>query len=158
MILRGLLERSLGGFICIRGYAKLSDLAKLSQSNSYQRDVDEKHLQELEAYLDKREYVFFPEVTLSYTLSPQQDNISISSSNELLSLTSPKGKILGIKQFNKSYASSTDQRNREQVRVVTLDIDDRLGLGLFQRIDGNHRLKASEKLDYQRQIFKPLFA
>jgi len=29
MILRGLLERSLGGFICIRGYAKLSDLAKL---------------------------------------------------------------------------------------------------------------------------------
>jgi nucleoside 2-deoxyribosyltransferase len=147
MILRGLLERSLGGFICIRGYAKLSDLAKLSQSNSYQREIDQKHLEELEAYLDKREYVFFPEVTLSYTLNSKQDNISISPSNELLNLSSPKGKVLGIKQFNKSYASGTDLRNKEQIRVVTLEIDDRRGLGLFQRIDGNHRLKASEKLD-----------
>lgn len=158
MILRGLLERSLGGFTCIRGYAKLSDLAKLSQPNKdYQRDVDEKHLQELEAYLDKREYVFFPEVTLSYTLNSLQDNISISSSNELLSLSSPKGKILGIKQFNKSYASGTDRRNKEQIRVVTLDIDDSRSVGLFQRIDGNHRLKAAEKLEASKSDIQTPF-
>lgn len=148
MILRGLLERSLGGFTCIRGFAKLSDLAKLSQSNhNYQRDVDEKHLHELEMYLDKREYVFFPEVTLSYTLNAQQDNITISTSNDLLTLAATKGKILGVKQFNKDYSSKTDSRNKDQLRIVTLDIDDVRGLGLFQRIDGNHRLKAAEKLD-----------
>jgi hypothetical protein len=148
MILRGLLERSLGGFTCIRGFAKLSDLAKLSLSNrNYQRDVDEKHLHELEVYLDKREYVFFPEVTLSYTLNAQQDNITISPSNDLLTLAVPKGKILSIKQFNKDYASKTDSREKDQIRIVTLDIDDVRGLGLFQRIDGNHRLRAAEKLD-----------
>ena len=38
MILRGILERSLGGFICIRGYAKLSELATLSKSVSRRAD------------------------------------------------------------------------------------------------------------------------
>ncbi|KAF0205271.1 MAG: hypothetical protein FD173_1116 [Gallionellaceae bacterium] len=114
-------------------------------------------MQELEAYLNKREYVFFPEVTLSYTLNSLQDNISISSSNELLSLSSPKGKILGIKQFNKSYASGTDRRNKEQIRIVTLDIDDGRGAGLFQRIDGSHRLKAAEKLEASKSDIQTPF-
>ena len=95
LILRGILERSLGGFICIRGYAKLSELAKLSRPNDqYQRSLVEKHRQDLEDYLNKREYVFFPEVTLSYTLNSELDNISLSTSNELLSLSDSKGKTL----------------------------------------------------------------
>jgi nucleoside 2-deoxyribosyltransferase len=148
MILRGILERSLGGFICIRGYAKLSELAKLSRPNDqYQRSLVDKHRQDLEGYLNKREYVFFPEVTLSYTLNPEQDNIKLSVSNELLSLSESKGKTLSIKQFNKSYASKSDNRDTDLIRIVTIDIFDILADGLFQRIDGNHRLSAAENLD-----------
>ncbi|MCK9397016.1 MAG: hypothetical protein M0Q44_15670 [Methylobacter sp.] len=148
MILRGILERSLGGFICIRGYAKLSELAKLSRPNyQYQRDLVKKHRQDLEDYLNKREYVFFPEVTLSYTLNPDLDNISLSPSNELLSLSDSKGKTLSIKQFNKFYASKSDKRDKDLIRIVTVEVLDILGDGLFQRIDGNHRLSAAEKLD-----------
>jgi len=148
MILRGILERSLGGFICIRGYAKLSELAKLSKPNDqYQRNLVEKHRQDLEDYLNKREYVFFPEVTLSYTLNSEQDNISLSTSNELLSLSEVKGKTLSIKQFNKSYASKSDKRDKDLIRIVTVEVIDTFGDGLFQRIDGNHRLSAAEKLD-----------
>jgi nucleoside 2-deoxyribosyltransferase len=33
------------------------------------------------------------------------------------------------------------------VRIVTLEIDDLQGMGLFHRIDGNHRLSASESVD-----------
>ncbi len=148
MILRGILERSLGGFICIRGYAKLSELAKLSRPNDqYQRNLVEKHRQELEDYLNKREYVFFPEITLSYTLNPDQDNINLSVSNELLNLSESKGKTLILKQFNKSYASKSDKRDKDLIRIVTVDVLDLLGNGIFQRIDGNHRLSAAEKLD-----------
>jgi hypothetical protein len=155
MILRGILERSLGGFICIRGYAKLSELAKLSRPNDqYQRSLVDKHRQDLEGYLNKREYVFFPEVTLSYTLNPEQDNIKLSVSNELLSLSESKGKTLSIKQFNKSYASKSDNRDTDLIRIVTIDIFDILADGLFQRIDGNHRLSAAENLDASITIFK----
>ena len=40
---KGLFEISLGGFACIRGYAKLGDLAKASNADDYQRDLLSKH-------------------------------------------------------------------------------------------------------------------
>jgi len=113
MIFRGLLERSLGGFTCIRGYAKLSDLAKVSKPNEqYQRDLVPEHKEDIEAYLDTRESVFFPEVILSYTLNPEQDNFTIVGTSELLSTSSSVGKKVSLKQFNKSYSSGKDSRLR----------------------------------------------
>jgi nucleoside 2-deoxyribosyltransferase len=148
MILRGLLERSLGGFVCIRGFARLSDLAKISIPNDqYQRDLVPRHKADLEKYLDARENVFFPEVIMSYTLSEIRDNIVISGTAEMLGATDSKNKIIKIKQFNKSYVSAIDRRQKELVRIVTLEVDDFLGMGLFHRIDGNHRLSAAENVD-----------
>ena len=148
MIIRGLLERSLGGFICIRGFAKLSDLAKISIPNDqYQRDLVKKHKEDLEKYLDARENVFFPEVIMSYTLNEIRDNIVIAGTAEMLGASDSKNKIIKIKQFNKSYASAIDRRQKELVRIVTLEIDDLQGTGLFHRIDGNHRLSAAESVD-----------
>jgi hypothetical protein len=158
MILRGLLERSLGGFICIRGFAKLSDLAKVSKPNDqYQRDLVPKHRQDLEKYLDARENVFFPEVIMSYTLNAVQDNIVISGTAEMLSAADSKNKIIKIKQFNKEYASTLDRRQKELVRVVTLEVDDALSTGLFYRIDGNHRLSAAELVDADKVDIKAPF-
>lgn len=158
MILRGLLERSLGGFICIRGFAKLSDLAKVSKPNDqYQRDLVPKHREDLEKYLDARENVFFPEVIMSYTLNAGQDNIVISGTAEMLSAADSKNKIIKIKQFNKEYASAIDRRQKELVRVVTLEIDDALSTGLFYRIDGNHRLSAAELVDADKVNIKAPF-
>lgn len=151
MILRGLLERSLGGFICIRGFAKLSDLAKISIPNDqYQRDLVPRHKADLEKYLDARENVFFPEVIMSYTLNEIRDNIVISATAEMLGASDSKNKIIKIKQFNKSYASAIDRRQKELVRIVTLEVDDLLGMGLFHRIDGNHRLSAAESVDVDK--------
>ncbi|WP_047541369.1 hypothetical protein [Methylotenera versatilis] len=152
MILRGLLERSLGGFICIRGYAKLGDLAEISKPNEqYQRDLVPSHKKDLEKYLNARESVFFPEVILSYTLNPSMDNITISGTAEMLTASTSIGKNITITQFNRSYASAKDSRQKEWVRLVTLEINDAyLGLGapsLFNRIDGNHRLSAAKEVD-----------
>lgn len=152
MILRGLLERSLGGFICIRGYAKLGDLAEISKPNEqYQRDLVPSHKKDLEKYLNARESVFFPEVILSYTLNPSVDNIALSATAEMLTSSSSIGKNVTITQFNRSYASAKDSRQKEWVRLVTLEINDTyLGLdapSLFNRIDGNHRLSAAKEVD-----------
>lgn len=161
MILRGLLERSLGGFICIRGYAKLSDLAEISKPNEqYQRDLVKQHKDDIEAYLDARESVFFPEVILSYTLNPFHDNIQIVGTADLLSTSASKGKTVTIKQFNRSYVSASDKRQKDLIRVVSLNIDDTyLGIGgepLFHRIDGNHRLTAAQYVEaYKSDIQAP---
>ena len=45
MILTGILERSLGNFTCLRGYASLKELAKISEANeTYQRALNKQHV------------------------------------------------------------------------------------------------------------------
>lgn len=152
MILRGLLERSLGGFTCIRGFAKLSDLAKISKSNvQYQRDLAPKHKKDLEEYFDARQNVFFPEIILSYTIDRSQDNIHMSGTAEILEIGDKKNKLLKFQQYNKNYASTKDSRHSEQIRIVTLDVEDSKCIGLFNRIDGNHRLSAAESVAAKRE-------
>lgn len=152
MTLRGLLERSLGGFTCIRGFAKLSDLAKISKSNvQYQRDLAPKHKKDLEEYFEARQNVFFPEIILSYTIDRSQDNIHMSGTAEILEIGDKKNKLLKFQQYNKNYASTKDSRQSELIRIVTLDVDDSKCIGLFNRIDGNHRLSAAEKVAAERE-------
>ncbi|MEM5548672.1 hypothetical protein [Pseudoalteromonas fuliginea] len=147
MILRGILERSLGGFICLRGFAPLNELAQISKpEKSYQRELVEEHRKDIEDFLDSREYVYFPEITLSYSINAQLDNIKLSTSSDLLDLGSVKDKVVKANQFNKPYVSKSDQRDQDLIRIVTIEIDDDKGLGLLNRIDGNHRLSASENV------------
>ena len=41
--LRGVFVESLGGFLVVRGFAKLSDLARLSKAADYQREIRISH-------------------------------------------------------------------------------------------------------------------
>ena len=87
MILRGVLDRSLGNMVCIRGFAKLSDLAQVSKADeSYQRDLIEEHEQEILDFLHKRQTLFFPEVILSYAVDELElplmlDNLKLKDEN-----------------------------------------------------------------------------
>ena len=66
MRLEGLLEESLGGFVCIRGYAPLGDLARISEADdSYQRNLIDEQREHIVHFLENKEYLFFPEVILS---------------------------------------------------------------------------------------------
>ena len=56
MILRGILDRSLGNMVCIRGFAKMGDLAQVSKvDESYQRDLIKSHKYEVLDFLHKQE-------------------------------------------------------------------------------------------------------
>ena len=73
-VFRGVFSESLGGFLTVRGFAKLSDLAKLSIADiAYQRELKPAHQSDIEAFYRRAEYLFFPEVVLSLELAVDYD-------------------------------------------------------------------------------------
>lgn len=148
MILQGVLDRSLGNFTCIRGYAQLSELFKVSEPDpSYQRDLISHQQKRMEKFLDDGEYLFFPEVILGASLGDGNNIETVSNFN--LSFNSDKGVKFEFPQFKLNYSvttrkSSDDSRTSILYRRAALDINDKLlksnGFEKFHRIDGNHRL------------------
>lgn len=143
MIIRGILERSLNGVTSIRGFASLRDLVKISEAKGYQRNIDKDHKKEISEFIEKKEFLFFPEVILSYKLG-DNDNAKINSLEGLEILKGKKGNV-SFSLSNKSYTSKLDSRFKDKINLITLDISDSFLTKNkpFSRIDGNHRLTAS---------------
>ncbi len=165
MILRGILDRSLGNMVCIRGFAKMGDLAQISKADeSYQRDLITEHKQEVLDFLHKRETLFFPEVVLSYSIDvpPLMEGFKYSDKT--------KDKGLKITTRTNKYQNKQDSRLKDNIQIATIDIkekeyfgfagqknakgfgqapffnkDDKLINEIFNRIDGNHRLSAADE-------------
>ena len=158
MILRGILDRSLGNMVCIRGFAKMGDLADMSKADeSYQRDLIKDHKQEVLDFLHKRDTLFFPEVTLSYGVDELPSNLDkFRHTDQNLKITTKN-----IKYPNKQDAKGTDSMQVATVNIkphqekLTFDGDALTSNGdhvtfntysnRFKRIDGNHRLSAADQ-------------
>lgn len=157
MILRGILDRSLSSQLCIRGFAPIKELARISKADySYQRNPIYEQEKTIQTFLDEEEYLFFPEVILSYKI--QFD--SSKSKDSLLTpiqLLEKKGSLksnvdktqLKVKKI--SYKGKEDIRSKNELKIVDLMLDDDIlngaiekNLHPFHRVDGNHRLKAAE--------------
>ena len=70
MVLRGVIEASFGNFLCLRGFAKLGELADVSIADeSYQREVDTVHRDDITAFYESGQYLFFPELILGVSFS-----------------------------------------------------------------------------------------
>lgn len=158
MIIRGILEYSLGGQLCIRGFAPLGELARLSQPDeSYQRAYIQERQEELQKYLKNDNYLFFSEVVLSLDLKHKLTHDGSSNELPLLqfkesSTKSFKSNIDGteLREKSVSYRNKSDIRNKTEIKLVEIILDDsQIGDGKrpFNRIDGNHRLSAVEDLN-----------
>lgn len=155
MRLDGSIDISLGGFICMRGFAPLKDLNKLSVADkSYQRNLIKHHQKEMQQFWEEKKYLFFPEVVLGGYLN--EEFVFDDDSNLLNALT--KG-IKFEKQFD-MFKLGTYKRLQTKSEETTsfvqtghLFISDNLfkksllgkSFRPFARIDGNHRLSI---LDY----------
>ena len=147
MILRGIMDYSFGGIfggiLCIRGFARLSDLEQVSKADAdYQRDLIASQKKIIEEFLKNSEYLFFPEVILSYKIS-EVDKIQqiYSRGNFVQNLESSKGK-LKITSRKQPYKGVSDSRGKTEVRIATINMPEEK---IFHRIDGNHRLSAAEE-------------
>lgn len=156
MIIRGILEYSLGGQLCIRGFAPLGELAHLSKPDvSYQRAYIQEREKELQHYLQNEEYLFFSEVILSLEVKQNIKNEEevppfqqLFSGTKKTFISNVDGTQLKLKPV--PFKSTTDIRNKTEVQLVELSINDALisqGIRPFNRIDGNHRLSAVEHLN-----------
>ncbi|BAS67660.1 conserved hypothetical protein [endosymbiont of Bathymodiolus septemdierum str. Myojin knoll] len=162
MILRGLLDRSLGNMVCIRGFAKLGDLANISIADeSYQRDLITEHKQEVLDFLREQETLFFPEIILSYSVDELVLDLHQFKYND---------KHLKITTKTNKYKNKQDARGKDSMQIATINITENIYFGfkgqnnvkgfgqapfrrkddksvneIFKRIDGNHRLSAADE-------------
>lgn len=158
MILRGILDRSLSNQLCIRGFASIKALARISKADySYQRDLYGDQEDIVKKFLENETYLFFPEVILSYKFKHKGD----STTNPLRKVKDfeREGKTLKAKSnidqtsisLKKLDYSASDTRGTESLQAVELEFDD-TNLNLLiasnnhplHRIDGNHRLTVAE--------------
>lgn len=161
MIIRGVLDRSLSNQICIRGTARIKELARISKADpSYQRELLEKQKGVISNFLIEETYLFFPEVILSLKLKfdTTKDKITDSPIQQI-----EKGKIFRSNvdkltiRSNKVEQKSFDVNETNQVNIIELDFDNaelekliKNNLHPLHRIDGNHRLTAAEKIKSDR--------
>ncbi len=174
--LSGVVEQSLGKFYCIRGYAPIKDLEKLSvKSDSFQRDLLSDHKGEMLEFLTAREGTFFPEVILSanlanteYPYEPDKPEIE-GYATEISAFTNAISSRLELKKCNfgaisidLNYAKATQNKNSRtaknestKVLIGNISIDEKKFANKFIRIDGNHRLSASNELSDDYNYYAP---
>lgn len=138
--LSGILEFSMGNFLCLRGYTDYKTLSNISEPNKdVQRELMENHKGEMAAFLNSGEYRFFPEIVLSVSLLTDNNHTEVS---EFLNA------VMGKKEWNKKLGEinisifNHDAGDRNRVAHITFD-ETKIKLN---RIDGNHRLSAASEV------------
>lgn len=146
MILRGILDNSLNGQLCVRGFAPIKELARISKADyTYQRDPIDRN--DILDFLETQTYLFFPEIILSYkiphVLSGNDEPLQLIQLGKSYTSKYDKTKLsIKVNAFN----DSQDVNGKNEIKILTIDIKDEVVFQRpFHRIDGNHRLKAAEK-------------
>lgn len=167
MILRGILDQSLGQ-VCIRGYAYLGDLEKVSRADLiFQRNLIAQQKETIVRFLDNNPNLFFPEVILSYVVKyrfPKKGTkASINPLGEIIQGNRFKSNVDQIEFSTKTIKERllADSRGEVETRIITIDIDDTKLAELieqkqqpFLRIDGNHRLSAAAEFKERESVTK----
>jgi len=148
MKLRGVLDTSLGNFLCLRGYAKMGDLFRISEAKEYQRGLNKKHKEDIARFVDKGEFHFYPEVILGATLATNP--AEILRFNEIINRLDGGKKFkvifgqMTLQCFFSRSKSSEEGRVYDYLRRGVLTVNNRLinsdKLIKLSRIDGHHRL------------------
>lgn len=147
MKLTGIIDRSLGQ-ICLRGFAPIKELARISMADyTYQRNLLDKQQARISNFLDNEQFLFFPEVILCFRI---KSNIEQKRQmNSLQSIELGEDVIAQDKKISIKFI-----KNKTDLKLAELNIDDTFlnnlisnGDYLFHRIDGNHRLSASEETE-----------
>jgi hypothetical protein len=164
MIIRGILDKSLSKQTCIRGFARIKELARVSKANpEYQRELLDRQKKVISNFLTEENYLFFPEVILSVKLKHDYTIKGAGINASPLSLIENKKNFksnvdsLRISPSEKKYAKSFDTSGRNEIKIVELEFDEgellkliKANLHPFHRIDGNHRLSAAEQIKGDR--------
>lgn len=166
MIIRGILDRSLSNQICVRGFARIQELARISKANpDYQRELIDKQILQTSNFLTDETYLFFPEVILSLKLKQDLTQAGVKKDNTPIQLIEKNKQFrsnvnsLNIKPLIRKANKVFDVSEKDVVTIVEIQFDDAELRTLissnqhpFHRIDGNHRLSAAEQIEDNDRI------
>jgi len=149
MKLKGILDFSLGNFLCLRGFAPMGVLQDISEAPSdIQRVPKDARLKGIADYLRKGKLVFFPEVILCACLH-EEDTASDVAAGFFAKVKAGEsfksGHFANGVTINSSVNKSKGPDDIRAVRffqTATLSFQGK-PLHPFARLDGNHRLSAS---------------
>lgn len=148
--LSGILQYSMGGFLCLRGFSSYKMLSAISEPNpEIQRELIERHQGEMAEFLNGGEYRFFPEVILSLNLTDGKSEFDrIDSLHTDLRSGQTWNKSISDFQFTMSQNVTKNVLNVfdplpriEKINIAHLKFDEKKHK--ITRIDGNHRLSAA---------------
>lgn len=142
-VFNGAFAPSIGGFLTVRGYARLIDIARCSYADeAYQRDLKPGHVEDIKKFFDDGEYLFFPEIILSVHLDVDYESDG-----------APAGDPFQMIRDGEPFKSNTNgldikpRKTRSSSDLTRYEITVPDGKKLFKRIDGNHRLSAFEAME-----------
>lgn len=136
----GILEYSMGGFLCLRGYANYKELSKASRKNDdIQRDLIEEHKGEMAEFLNSGEYRFFPEVVLSIALTTNNNFGEVEQFFASVQQNDEWNGKLGDFEISIFHHKTGDKN-----KIAHIAFDETKYK--LNRIDGNHRLSAADEV------------
>lgn len=145
MIFRGILAKSFGTFLCLRGFASLGDLANCSTPDkNYQRPKVDEHVDEIVNFLNDKSNLFFPEIILGLSLDEwgvTEDEYNWLYNEAIKQGVSQKklGKLI-ISTFTKKFSIASGGGIYNTMSLYGVDPSKK---DTLYRIDGNHRLEAA---------------
>lgn len=148
MQLSGIIDRSLGQ-LCLRGFAPIKEIARISKADyDYQRDILDKQQARISNFLETEKHLFFPEVILSFKFKMKFEFLDRNKQTALQFIELGKA----FASQNKNVSITFTPNKNYDFKQAELIINDEFINQLienkehpFHRIDGNHRLSASEE-------------
>ena len=149
--LSGLLQYSMGSFLCLRGFASFKLLSSISEPNpEVQRELIETHKGEMASFLNAGEYRFFPEVILSLNLTDGKTHFEdLGLFHATLQSGQTWNKSIGDVYFNVSQNITKNVLSKfdplphiDRLNIAHIKFDEKVVK--LTRIDGNHRLSAAD--------------
>lgn len=141
LTLTGIFSQSFGGTCTIRGYAKYTDIVKVSYPHpDYQRPEDEQHIADISRFIISGTNSFTPEVVLAYTAEYNYYADGASSDVDAIAdIKTGKGFTSNVNNVTFKKIKAVPEGFLYEIRVPETET-------IFRRVDGNHRLCAFEKL------------
>lgn len=158
MKLKGVLDFSLGNFLCLRGFAPMGVLQDISEPpRDIQRIPKDERLKEVGNYLRKGELVFFPEIILCVCLHEEAVTSDIAAAffeKVKSGIPLKRGHFPNGITISSSVSKSQgidDMRSVKFFQTATLSFRGKLPK-LFSRLDGNHRLAATKEQSVREKM------
>ncbi|QOG89305.1 hypothetical protein HUE46_04355 [Flavobacterium columnare] len=148
MVLTGIIDRSLGQ-LCLRGFAPIKELARISKADyEYQRDILDKQQAIISNFLETEKHLFFPEVILSFKFKMKLEFLEKNKQTPLQFIE--LGKPFSSQNRNVSLKFTPSKNfdfKQAELQIENTFLNELISSNNhpFHRIDGNHRLSASEE-------------